>query len=77
MVGKVAFITFIGPKKLVSKFRFISSSGISSIGPVIPAPALFIRTSIRFSCFKTSAIQVEIVSDFVTSKATIGNLLFG
>ena len=38
--GKTALITSMGPKKLVSKLFFISWAGISSIGPVIPTPAL-------------------------------------
>jgi hypothetical protein len=41
--GNAAFITSIGPKRLVSKL--ISSEGISSNGPVIPTPALLITIS--------------------------------
>ena len=54
--GKTALITSIGPKKLVSKLFRISSVGVSSIGPVIPTPALLMITSILLEMEITLAI---------------------
>ena len=43
-----ALIILIGPNRLVWNADLISNSVVSSIGPVIPIPALFIRISILF-----------------------------
>ena len=58
----------MAPKKLVSKTFLISLVGVSSMGPVIPIPALFTSTSKRPSFSKIKSIAKEIVSGFVTSK---------
>ena len=53
MLGKIVLIICIGPNRLVSKFFFISSIGTSSIGPVIPTPALLIKISIATTFFNS------------------------
>ena len=58
----------------MSKFFFISSIGISSIGPVIPTPALLINTSI-LSTFLSKFLThlfIDVVS--ATSNSRSGNL---
>ena len=66
----------MGPKKLVSKLFLISSVGVSSIGPVIPTPALFITISILFDKATTFSTAFLILSTFRTSSAIKGNIEF-
>ena len=58
----------------MSKLRFISLTGISSIGPVIPTPALLINISIRFVFEINSVTQERMESSSLTSNFKIGNL---
>src|SRR5690606_24723153 len=74
--GINSFITLIGPKKLVSNAFFISDSGVSSIGPVIPTPALLIRTS-TLSVFDRNSFKADLMdSGFVTSILSNGKSAF-
>ena len=59
----------------LSKLFLISSFGVSSIGPVIPAPALFITTSSLPSLLIMVFTVSEIEASSLTFKANIGNLL--
>lgn len=70
----------IGPKKFVSKANLISDSDVSSNGPVIPIPALFINISILPSFFRTKLTTsliwlTMVISHFNKEKSIISYFL--
>ena len=67
-MGRTFFIIFNGPKKLVLKLFSISISGISSNGPVMPTPALLIKTSILPSILIISSMHLSILTELITFK---------
>jgi len=69
MRGKTFLIILRGPKKFVLKLFLISISGISSKGPVIPTPALLIKTSKTPSILIILSIHNLMLSALLTSKS--------
>ena len=74
ILGNTALIMPMGPKKFVSKLFFISVIGISSNGPVIPTPALLIKTSMALVLLNNVSTQARMESGLVTSNFRIGNM---
>ena len=66
----------MGPCKLISNAFFISDAGVSSMGPVIPTPALFITMSNRPSSSMILVITSLIELGLVTSIFNRGKDIF-